>query len=72
MHIREDGRLETNTEAEKRMVKVTGLPESDLFISYDDLVEEAYRRQGKRIAWTQDSRELTEKPTNLVNTEPLI
>lgn len=72
VHIREDGRLETNSEAEKRMVKDTGLPESDLFLSGDELVEEAYRRQGQRIAWVQDTRVLTEEPTSLMNTDPLI
>ncbi len=72
VHIREDGRLETNSEAEKRMVKDTGLPESDLFMSGDELVEEAYRRQGQRIAWVQATRVLTEEPTSLMNTDPSI
>ncbi len=72
VHIREDGRLETNSEAEKRMVKDTGLHESDLFLSGDELVEEAYRRQRQGIAWVQDTRELTEEPTILMNTDPLI
>lgn len=52
-HICADGTLESNADAEKRLVKATGLPESDLFTSGDEAIEEAYRLQGKRIAWVE-------------------
>jgi uncharacterized protein (DUF488 family) len=52
-HISADGSLESQTDAEKRLVKATRLPESDLFTSGDEAVEEAYRRQAQRIAWVQ-------------------
>lgn len=51
LHILEDGSIEANADAERRMVSATGLPESDLFRSREELVEEAYRQQGLRIAW---------------------
>jgi uncharacterized protein (DUF488 family) len=57
-HIRSDGSLEANADAELRMVRAVALPESDLFTSGDQAVEEAYRRQGERIAWVdhEDAR----------------
>jgi len=50
-HIRADGSLESNAEAERRMVEAVSLPEYDLFSSGDEMIEEAYRLQGDRIAW---------------------
>ncbi len=52
-HIRADGSLETNAEAERRMVEAVSLPERDLFTSGDEMIEEAYRLQGDRIAWVE-------------------
>src|SRR6266478_3802118 len=51
MHIRADGTLESNADAEKRLIETNGLSELELFRSSDEIVEEAYQRQGKRIAW---------------------
>jgi uncharacterized protein (DUF488 family) len=56
-HISADGSLESNTDAEKRLVRTTRLPESDLFTSPDEAVEDAYCRQAQRIAWVQSSTE---------------
>jgi uncharacterized protein (DUF488 family) len=52
-HIRADGSLEPNVEAERRMVEAVSLPEYDLFTSGDETIEEAYRLQGDRIAWIE-------------------
>ena len=52
-HIRTDGSLESNAEAEQRMVEAVSLPEQDLFTSVDETIEEAYRLQGDRIAWVE-------------------
>lgn len=67
VHIREDGTLETHSHAEKRMAIATGLPESDLFVSSDDLIEEAYRRQGRRIAWVDDAENEADEATRPVD-----
>jgi uncharacterized protein (DUF488 family) len=50
-HIHADGRLESHDDAIARLVRMLRLPESDLFRSRDDVVAEAYRRQGERIAY---------------------
>ena len=52
-HIRADGTLESNAEAERRMVEAVALPEHDLFTSCDEMIEDAYRLQGDRIAWVE-------------------
>lgn len=52
-HILEDGTLESNAEAEDRMLAATGVPESDLFRRRMDLIEDAYERQGRKIAWVE-------------------
>jgi uncharacterized protein (DUF488 family) len=51
MHILDDGTLETHTDAESRLLSVCGLPQSDLFRSREELVEQAYAIQGDRIAY---------------------
>jgi len=56
-HIRPDGSLESNADAERRMVAALSLPEQDLFTSSDQTVEEAYRLQGNRIAWVETETE---------------
>ena len=52
-HIRADGSLEPNAEAERRMVEAVSLPPRDLFTSVEQTIEEAYRLQGDRIAWVE-------------------
>lgn len=53
IHVREDGRLELNADAEKRLLDAVGLPEVDLFHSREELVERAYDMQAERIAYTE-------------------
>jgi uncharacterized protein (DUF488 family) len=53
-HIRADGSLESNAEAERRMVEAVSLPEYDLFTSRDETIEQAYLLQGNRIAWVEN------------------
>jgi uncharacterized protein (DUF488 family) len=52
-HIRPDGSLESNEEAERRLMQSLSLPEHDLFTSRDEMIEKAYQLQGDRIAWTE-------------------
>jgi uncharacterized protein (DUF488 family) len=51
-HILEDGKLEDNRDSERRLMDSLHLATTDLFRTPEDLVEEAYDRQGERIAYT--------------------
>ncbi len=53
-HILEDGSLETQSEAEQRLMDVLNIPKQDLFASPEQLVEQAYDRQGEKIAYQED------------------
>ncbi len=51
-HILEDGRLEENAAAERRLLKLFKLPVGgDLFNSHEQLVDMAYDRQAAKIAY---------------------
>jgi len=50
-HIHADGQLEPHNVAEKRLLKLFGLHEADLFRTEDQLLAEAYERQEARIAY---------------------
>lgn len=52
-HICADGSLESNVDAERRMIEAVSLPDQDLFTSREQTIEEAYRLQGDRIAWVE-------------------
>ena len=52
-HVLEDGSIETNAEAEERLLSLAGLSELDLFRSRDELLADAYEQQGLRIAWVE-------------------
>lgn len=51
LHILEDGNLETNEAAEKRLMKLLKIPELDLFAGPEDLIDQAYDIQGEKIAY---------------------
>lgn len=53
VHVLGDGRVETNKEAEDRLLDLLGFPVGDLFQSRDELVEQAYAKQADRIAWVE-------------------
>lgn len=57
-HIREDGSIETHDAAESRLLALCKLPERDLFHTRDDLVAEAYEKQGARIAYVATERDV--------------
>jgi len=50
-HILEDGGLERHEETLARLRERLRLPESDLFRSEEEVLEDAYRMQGERIAY---------------------
>ena len=51
-HIRADGSLESNEEAERRLLEAAGLPAGTLFEAEAAMIEEAYERVGRAMAWT--------------------
>lgn len=50
-HILENGRTEHNKDAEKRLMAMLGIAPVDLFLTEDQLIELAYKTQGKKIAY---------------------
>jgi uncharacterized protein (DUF488 family) len=50
-HILADGSLELHANAMERLRERLGLPESDLFRTPEQVIEDAYRLQGDRIAY---------------------
>jgi len=50
-HILADGSLEAHAAAMERLRGMLKLPESDLFRTAEDILEDAYRMQGERIAY---------------------
>lgn len=55
-HILADGSIETQEDAEARLVKRLGLGGQDMFRSWDNTVREAYDIQGDRIAYDRKNR----------------
>ena len=51
-HILEDGSIEIQEDAEDRLLTLLKLPPGDLFDSKETVVEEAYQRQGEKIAYS--------------------
>lgn len=50
VHVLADGSLEPHADAERRLVVLAGLDAPQLFASEVELIEQAYDRQGERIA----------------------
>ncbi len=55
-HILPDGRLENHSDSMKRLVKVVGLPNADMFRSEQELIEEACAVQEQRIAYVDEQQ----------------
>jgi uncharacterized protein (DUF488 family) len=51
-HIHGDGGLEWHTDAITRLIRMLKMPQADMFHSWDEIVEDAYKRQEERIAYT--------------------
>ena len=50
-HILATGKLESHADALRRLSRLVGLPEEDMFRSPEDIQADAYRRQENRIAY---------------------
>jgi len=59
-HILEDGAMEAHAKAEERLMKEEKIPQTDLFLSADDLVERAYEQRGEKIAYRENEEEDTD------------
>jgi uncharacterized protein (DUF488 family) len=57
MHILHDGRLESQDEAEERLLVLAGEPGGDLFRPRSECVEAAYEAWGRRIAYSEGREE---------------
>jgi hypothetical protein len=53
VHILPDGDVETQTEAERRLLEECNLQNEDLFLTRTDRIIEAYQRRGARIAYEE-------------------
>lgn len=56
-HILEDGKLESNREAERRLMKLLKIPELSLFEKPEELIKSAYDKQGEKIAFKTENSE---------------
>ena len=56
-HILADGRLESQADVLERLVRQLGLPESDMFRSHAEVIEDALVIQESRIAYTSPEME---------------
>jgi uncharacterized protein (DUF488 family) len=54
-HILGNGDIETQQEAEQRLLQLLKIPSQDLFATVDQLIERAYDLQGQKIAYQIDS-----------------
>jgi hypothetical protein len=51
-HILDDGSIELHEASERRLIKLVGVEQGDLFQDFRALLERAYDLQGQRIAYT--------------------
>jgi len=54
-HILSDGSLENHEQTEERLLRQFKLAGEDLFLSKEQMLDAAYERQGKRIAYKEES-----------------
>lgn len=59
-HIHASGALESHQEALDRLINTIKLPDHDMFRTHLDVIEDAYRIQGERIAYSRDNAQSAE------------
>lgn len=52
-HVLEDGSYEDNTESERRLMRLLGIAENNLFATAAELIERAYDLQGAKIGYEE-------------------
>jgi uncharacterized protein (DUF488 family) len=55
-HILNDCELEHHADFEKRLLKIFGMDQSDLFMSADQQLEQAYQLQAEKIAYSENDK----------------
>jgi len=61
-HILSDGTLENHEHTEKRLLRLLDYPEQDLFRSTGEMLADAYKIQGIKIAYREEEPALREEP----------
>ncbi len=56
-HILADGSIEKNAELEERLMKLLKIPQDDLFMNHEQLVNRAYDMQGDKIAHVSEEKQ---------------
>ena len=57
-HILANGEIETNLEAEERLLTTLGIV-PDMFKNKNECIEEAYDKQGQKIAYVEEEKQIT-------------
>jgi uncharacterized protein (DUF488 family) len=67
LHVLSDGSVENHEQTEQRLLQLFALDEKELFRSPDQLVAEAYKKQGKKVAYHEEDLVLREEPPRYGN-----
>lgn len=67
LHVLSDGSLEDHAHTEKRLLQAFALENKELFRSQDEIVAEAYKKQGEKVAYHEDDLVLREEPPRYGN-----
>jgi len=67
LHVLSDGSLEDHVQTEKRLLQVFALEHKELFRSQDEIVAEAYKKQGEKVAYQENELVLREEPPRYGN-----
>ena len=62
LHILTNGTLEDHEQTEKRMLHLFALTDRELFRSPEEIIAEAYKLQGEKVAYHEDELALREEP----------
>ncbi|MCU0665275.1 MAG: DUF488 domain-containing protein, partial [Myxococcota bacterium] len=54
-HIHADGRLESHSDMEARMLNLLKVSDTDMFRSREEIIAEAYQTRGQQIAYQDDA-----------------
>lgn len=67
LHILSDGSLENHEQIEKRLLQAFALENKELFRSQDEIMAEAYKKQGEKVAYHEEDLVLREEPPRYGN-----
>lgn len=67
LHILSDGTVENHEQTELRLLRLFALEENELFRPPDEIVAEAYKKQGEKVAYHEEDLVLREEPPRYGN-----